>query len=333
MKIITEKDIDGDPLGGRTICVFGYGSQGEAQALNLRDSGAEVVVALPAGSRSRERAEREGFEVVDPGEGARRADVCALLVPDEIMSDFVRETVSPNIREGTALVFAHGFSLRFAEVDPPAYADVIVVAPMGPGLRLRERFMEGKGLPASFSVEQDATGTARATALGYAKAIGCARVGLFETTAAEETEVDLFAEQAVLCGGVTRLIEAGFDTLVEAGYSPELAYMECLYELDLTVSLIVRFGLSGLRKRISGTALYGDLTRGDRIIGSETREAMREILREIQDGTFARQMVSDERSGGKELHGALSREREKLIEETGRRLAAIAHPEAVPDSS
>ncbi len=332
MAIITEKDIQGEPLCGKTVSVFGYGNQGEAQALNLRDSGVQVSVALRPESRSSGRARAAGFDVLSPGEAAARADVCSLLVSDEAMAGFIAEVVAPNVREGAALVFAHGYALRFGGVTPPEGTDVVVVAPMGPGLRLRERYEEGGGLPASFAVEQDVTGEARAIALEYAKAIGCARVGLFETTATEETEIDLFAEQAVLCGGVTRLIEAGFDTLVEAGYSPELAYLECLYELDLTVNLIRRFGISGMRERISRIALYGDLTRGDRVIGADVRDGMRQVLNEVRDGTFAGEMVSDEISGGAALEDALSRERAKPIEEVGRRLAEVAHEPRDPES-
>lgn len=325
MKIITEREIKGDPLSGKTVAVIGYGSQGEAQALNLRDSGVSVLVGLKEGSPSAARACDAGFDVVRPAEATAAGDVVALLVPDVLMGQLMERVVEPNVRRGATLVFAHGYPLRFGGVDPQAEVDVVMVAPMGPGLRLRERFVAGGGLPASFSIERDVTGGARDVALGYAKAIGCLRVGLFETTAAEETEIDLFAEQAVLCGGVTRLITAGFDTLVEAGYDPDLAYIECLYELELTVSLIQRFGISGMRDRISTTALFGDLTRGHRIIGREVRENMREILEEIRDGTFADQMVSDEAGGGRALREALDRERERPIEEVGRRLAGVVH--------
>jgi len=250
MEIVTEKNIQGEPLRDKSVAVLGYGNQGEAQALNLRDSGVSVTVGLRRDGRSWGRALDAGFPVLDPAEAVAAADVCALLVPDEIMARFAATEVVPALRDGAALVFAHGFPLRFGGVEPPDGADVVVVAPMGPGLRLRERFLEGAGLPASFAVERDATGEARRVALEYAAAIGCARIGLFETTAAEETEIDLFAEQAVLCGGVTRLIGAAFETLVEAGYAPELAYLECLYELDLTVNLIRRSGStpSSLRK-------------------------------------------------------------------------------------
>jgi len=332
MDIIVDKDIEGTSLLGRTVSVLGYGNQGEAQALNLRDSGVDVLVGLPRGRASRSRAKDAGFDVLEPGEAAARGDVLALLVPDDIMAGFVVDEVAPNVRDGAAIVFAHGFPLRFGGVVPPDGVDVVVVAPMGPGLRLRERFAEGGGLPASFAVERDVTGTARDTALAYARAIGCARVGLFETTAAEETEIDLFAEQAVLCGGVTRLIQAGFDTLVKAGYSPELAYMECLYELDLTVNLIVRFGIAGMRDRISRTALYGDLTRGGRIIGGDVRREMEEVLGEIRDGTFAEEMVSDEAEEGRGLAEAAREERSGLLEEVARRLARVAHPEGESES-
>lgn len=325
MKIIKEKDIKGDPLSGKTVAVVGYGSQGEAQALNLRDSGVSVVVGLRPDGRSRARAEAAGFEVAAVGEAVSAGDVVALLVPDGVMAALVESTVGPGMREGSALVLAHGYPLRFGGLEPPPGVDVVMVAPMGPGLRLRERFVAGLGLPASFSVERDATGNARATALEYARAIGCARVGLLETTATEETDIDLFAEQAVLCGGVTRLITAGFDTLVEAGYDPALAYIECLYELELTVGLIQRFGISGMRERISGTALFGDLTRGGRILGPDVRENMRAILSEIRDGTFAREMASDEEKGGRALRESLAREGERLIEKVGRELAGMVH--------
>ena len=325
MKTITDKDIKEDSLRGKTVAVIGYGNQGEAQALNLRDSGARVVVGLKSGSPSSRRAEVAGFDVVAPDAAVAAGDVVSLLVPDGVMAKLMEKVVEPGISEGAALVFAHGYSLRFGGVEPPSGVDVVMVAPMGPGLRLRERFVEGGGLPASFSIERDVTGNARRIALGYAKAIGCARVGLFETTASDETEIDLFAEQAVLCGGVTRLIAAGFDTLVEAGYDPALAYIECLYELDLTVNLIQRFGISGMRDRISSTALFGDLTRGDRVMGPDVRARMREILDEIREGTFAREMASDGAEGSPALREALAKENERFIEEVGRKLAGAIH--------
>ena len=325
MMIITESDIKGDPLSGKTVAVVGYGNQGEAQALNLRDSGVSVVVGLREGSPSTARAQQAGFDVVAPAEAVGSGDVIALLIPDGHMAAFVERVVRTGAKRGAALVFAHGYPLTFGGVEPPPGLDVVMVAPMGPGLRLRERFAAGGGLPASFSVERNVTGMAREVALGYAAAIGCARVGLFETSASDETHIDLFAEQAVLCGGVTRLIAAAFDTLVEAGYDPALAYIECLYELELTVNLIQRFGISGMRERISTTALFGDLTRGGRILDREAKERMREVLEEIRDGTFAKEMAADEERGGPALREALAEEGERLIEEVRRKLATVVH--------
>jgi len=327
MRILTDNDIEGVPLAGKTVAVLGFGNQGEAQALNLRDSGVRVIVGLRPGSETRRRAAEAGFEISSLGDAVAVGDVVALMVPDDVMASVVAEAVEPSLEAGATVVFAHGFPLRFGGVVLPDGVDVVVVAPMGPGVRLRERFLEGAGLPASFAVVRDATGRARRTALEYGKAIGCARVGLFETTVAEETEIDLFSEQAVLCGGITRLIAAAFDTLVEAGYSPELAYLECAYELDLTVGLIRRYGISGMRERISHTALYGDLTRGDRVIGAESRAGMRAILSDVRDGTFAREMEEDEKAGGAQLKEFLERERGRLIEEVGRRLADVVRAE------
>jgi ketol-acid reductoisomerase len=325
MRIITDKDLASYSLAGQTVAVLGYGNQGEAHALNLSDSGVDVVVGLRPGSRSRERALGMGLAVAEDRDACGRSDIVALMIPDEAMPDYVPDVVAPTIRSGAALLFAHGFSIRFGGIDPPAGVDVILVAPMGPGLRLRERYLQGNGLPGSFAVDRDASGLARDRALAYAKAIGCGRVGVFETTFADETEIDLFSEQAVLTGGVTRLIEAGFDTLVEAGYSPELAYMECLYELDLTVNLIRRFGIRGMRERISRTALYGDLTRGDLAVGAASRDGMRQILRQVRDGSFAGELMRDERAGGTELRRRLAEESGRMIEEVGERLASVAH--------
>lgn len=322
-RIVTDRELPGAPLEGRRVGVIGFGSQGEAQALNLRDSGVDVSIGLRDGSLSAARARGAGLDVV-PIEEASRADVVALLVPDEAATAVFERRVAPVLQSGRTLLFAHGFALTFGGLEPPSGIDVVLVAPMGPGRILRERYTEGRGLPAAFAVHADATGRARETALRYGQAIGCARVGLFETTVREETEVDLFAEQAVLVGGVTRLIEAAFDTLVEAGYDPAVAYMECLYELELTAGLIQRFGMSGMRRRISKTALFGDLTRGDRIIGDETRSRMREVLAEIRDGRFASEL---EAGGSAELTSAFERTRRRLLSRVEDDIAPVAHPE------
>ena len=325
MRIIKDSDVPGTPLEGRTVAVIGYGNQGEAHALNLHDSGVNVVVGLRPESLSRSRAELAGLRVVDVPKACEAGDVVALMTPDDVMPRVIAEVVTPHTRQGSALLFAHGFPLRFGGAEPPEGVDVVMVAPMGPGLRLRERYVQGSGLPGSYSVEKDVTGNALPTALEYAKAIGLTRVGLFRTTCAEETEIDLFSEQAVLVGGMTRLVRAGFETLVEAGYPPELAYMECLYELDLTVNLMRRYGLKGLRERISTTALFGDLTRGDLVIGDETRAGMRKVLEDVRDGTFARELIEEEKDGGKAIKRRMKEEAERDIEEVGDKLSGVAH--------
>jgi len=325
MKVITNRQIRGNPLSRRTVAVIGFGSQGEAQALNLRDSGVPVVVGLRPRSRSVGRSRAAGFETLPVGEAAGRGDVVALLVPDEAVRDVFDASVARRLRPDAAVLLAHGFAVRFCGLAVPEGRDVVMVAPMGPGQRLRERYLEESGLPASLAVHRDATGRARRTALGYAKAIGCARVGVFETTFAEETEIDLFAEQAVLCGGVTRLVTAAFDTLVEAGYDPALAYMECLYELDLTVNLIRRYGIAGMRKRISRTALFGDLTRGELAVSAGTRSGMRRILKDVRSGAFARAWLADRRGGHPILRRRLTEESDRAIERVGRKLRRVAH--------
>jgi ketol-acid reductoisomerase len=326
MRIVTERQIKGHPLSRRTVAVIGFGSQGEAHALNLRDSGVRVVVGLRSKSRSRARAPAAGLDVASVGDAAARGDVLALLVPDETAREVFDKEIAGCLPRAAAVLFAHGFAVRFSGLSVPEGRDVIMVAPMGPGQRLRERFVEGGGLPASFAIERDATGRARSIALGYAKAIGCARVGLFETTFAEETEIDLFAEQAVLCGGVTRLVTSAFDTLVEAGYDPALAYMECLYELDLTANLIRRYGIAGMRGRISRTALFGDLTRGGHVIGPESRDGMKNILEQVRSGLFAGEWLEDGREGHPELRERLAEESDRMIERVGKKLKRIAHP-------
>ena len=327
MEIITEQDIRDEPLVGQTVAVIGFGSQGSAHALNLLDSGIDVVVGLRPESLSRSRAELGGVRVLDIPAAVESSDIVALMIPDERMSEVFTSAIGPFLRQGATLLFAHGFAIRYRMIVPPDGVDIVMVAPMGPGMRLRERFLDGSGLPALFAIERDATGHARRTALEYAKAVGCGKVALFETTFADETEIDLFAEQAVLVGGVTELIEAGYETLIEAGYSPELAYMECLYELDLTVNLIRRFGLSGMRDRVSKAALYGGLTRGGRVVGPSVRDGMRAILAEIRDGSFAEELLRDGRDGGPELQRRLKEKEEGPIERTRDVLGRHAHEE------
>ena len=280
-KIYYDKDADLKDLGGRKIAILGYGSQGHAHALNLRDSGQQVVVGVPEGSRSRARAQAEGLRVVTPAAAAAEADIIMILTPDTGQAKLYREAVQPALRPGKTLMFAHGFNIRFGTIDPPKDVDVSMIAPKAPGHRVREVFVEGQGTPGLLAVHQDASGKAKQTALAYAKGIGCTRAGVIETTFAEETETDLFGEQAVLCGGVSALVKSGFETLVQAGYQPEIAYFECLHELKLIVDLMWEGGLAGMRYSISDTAEYGDFTRGNRVIDDHVRAKMREVLGEI----------------------------------------------------
>lgn len=292
-----EQDGSLQPLQGKTVAIIGYGSQGHAHALNLRDSGVSVVVGLPASSRSRAKAENAGLTVLTPADAAARADFIMILVPDHIQADLYNSDIAPSMKPGKTLMFAHGFNIHFGFIQPPAGADVSMVAPKAPGHRVREVFLEGQGVPALVAVAQDASGKALDNALAYALALGSLKAGVIETTFREETESDLFGEQTVLCGGVSELIKAGFETLVEAGYAPEIAYFECLHELKLIVDLIYEGGLSYMRYSVSDTAEYGDYTRGPRIIDSRTREEMRKILAEIQSGAFAREWMDENRGG------------------------------------
>jgi ketol-acid reductoisomerase len=292
-----EQDGSLEPLQGKTAAIIGYGSQGHAHALNLRDSGVSVVVGLPASSRSRAKAENAGLTVLTPAEAAARADFIMILVPDHIQADLYKSDIAPSMKPGKTLMFAHGFNIHFGFIQPPAGVDVSMVAPKAPGHRVREVFLEGQGVPALVAVAQDASGNALRNALAYALALGSLKAGVIETTFREETESDLFGEQTVLCGGVSELIKAGFETLVEAGYAPEIAYFECLHELKLIVDLIYEGGLSYMRYSVSDTAEYGDYTRGPRIIDSRTREEMRKILAEIQSGAFAKEWMDENRSG------------------------------------
>jgi ketol-acid reductoisomerase len=316
-------DADLSQLDGKTVAVIGYGSQGHAHALNLKESGVDVVVGLRPDSSSVDKAKGEGLEVATPADAASRADVVMMLVPDELHRQVWEEEVRDGIAPGNLLMFGHGFSIHFDEVDPPADVDVAMVAPKGPGHLVRRQFAEGRGVPALIAVHQDSSGDARDLALAYAKGIGATRAGVIETTFKDETETDLFGEQAVLCGGVTELVRAGYETLTEAGYDPRLAYFECLHELKLIVDLMYEKGISGMRYSISNTAEYGDLTRGSRIVGDPTRAAMKEILGEIQDGTFAREWIAENRAGQENFKRMREEQAGHQVEREGKELRSM----------
>src|ERR687890_2434171 len=296
-EIFYDDDADLSIIQGRTVAVLGYGSQGHAHALSLRDSGVDVRVGLPEGSKSRPKAEAEGLRVVTPADAAAEADLIMVLVPDHVQRKVYAESIEPNLQDGDALFFAHGFNIRFGYIKPPAGVDVAMVAPKGPGHLVRREFENGKGVPCLVAVEQDASGAALPLALSYAKAIGGARAGVIKTTFAEETETDLFGEQAVLCGGVSALVKAGFETLTQAGYQPEVAYFECLHELKLIVDLMYRGGLNYMRYSVSDTAEHGDYTGGPRLVTDETRAEMRKMLAEVQDGTYAKKWIAENEKG------------------------------------
>ena len=298
-KMYYEKDCNLEVLNGKTIAIIGYGSQGHAHALNLRDSGCKVIVGLRKGGKSWPVAEKDGFEVYTVSEAAEKADIVMMLINDEVQADVYNSQIAPYMTEGKAIAFAHGFNIRYKRIVPPADVDVFMAAPKGPGHTVRSTYVAGKGVPCLVAVEQDATGKAYDIALAYIAGIGGARAGILETTMDEETETDLFGEQAVLCGGVTELMKAGFDTLVEAGYAPEMAYFECIHEMKLIVDLINSGGFAMMRYSISNTAEYGDYRSGKRIITEETRKEMKKILGEIQDGTFASEFIQEFKAGGK----------------------------------
>jgi ketol-acid reductoisomerase len=322
-KIYYDKDADLSQLNGRTVAVIGYGSQGHAHALNLRDSGVKVIVGLPQNSKSRAKAEAEGLTVKTPAEAAREADIIMILTPDVGQKKLYEESIAPHMKPGKTLMFAHGFNIRFGQIVPPAEVDVSMIAPKGPGHRLREVYKEGGGIPALLAVHQDASGHAQEDALAYAKALGATRAGVLETTFAEETETDLFGEQSVLCGGVSALIKAGFETLVKAGYQPEVAYFECMHEMKLIVDLMYRGGLNYMRYSVSDTAEHGDYTGGPRIITEETYGAMNQMLNEIQDGTYARKWIEENERGRPWFNQRRQEEREHPIEKVGRELRAM----------
>jgi ketol-acid reductoisomerase len=318
-----DKDADLSLIRQRRIAIIGYGSQGHAHALNLRDSGANVCVGLAAGSASAEKARSAGLRVSTVAEAAEWADVIMILVPDTKQPAIYEQSIRPYLTAGKTLMFAHGFNIRFGSIVPPADVDVTMVAPKAPGHRVREVFREGGGTPGLLAVHQDASGRARAEALSYARGLGCTRAGVIETTFAEETETDLFGEQAVLCGGVSALIKAGFETLVEAGYQPEIAYFECLHELKLIVDLIYRGGLGYMRYSVSDTAEHGDYTGGPRIVTDATRQTMRQMLRDIQSGTYARNWIAENEKGLPWFTATRERERNHQIEVVGAELRAM----------
>ncbi len=318
-----DTDANLDLLTGKTVAIIGYGSQGHAHALNLRDSGVKVIVGLYPGSKSAQAAQAEGLPVHSVAEAAQAADVIMILLPDEVQKSVYQNEIAPYLTSGKVLAFAHGFNIHFAQVVPPPDVDVVMVAPKGPGHLVRRTYTQGEGVPCLFAVYQDASGQARDRAMAYAKGVGGTRAGILETSFREETETDLFGEQVVLCGGLTALIKAGFETLVNAGYQPELAYFECLHEVKLIVDLIVEGGLSKMRDSISNTAEYGDLTRGPRIVTDATRAEMQKILQEIQTGQFAREFVLENMAGKPGFTAMRRRETEHPIEEVGKDLRAM----------
>jgi len=315
-----EKDANLDFLKDRTVAIIGYGSQGHAHALNLRDSGVDVVVGLPESSQSRAKAQAAGLKVLSPADAAKAANVVMILVPDHTQADLYNKELAPHMTAGKTLMFAHGFNIHFKQIAPPADIDVTMVAPKAPGHRVRELYTEGVGVPALVAVHQNATGQALERALAYAQAMGCLKAGVIETNFKEETESDLFGEQAVLCGGTAELIRAGFQTLVDAGYAPEIAYFECLHELKLIVDLIQEGGLSYMRYSVSDTAEYGDYTRGPRIVNDQTRAEMKKILSEIQSGEFARQWIEENKTGRKKFLAMREAGHNDQIETVGREL-------------
>ena len=318
--MIYDDDADLHQLDGKTVAIIGYGSQGHAHALNLRDSGVEVVVGLRPSSSSVAAATDAGLTVLGVTEAASRGDLVMILVPDELHHDVYGLEVRDGIADGNMLLFGHGFSIHYGEVEPPPGVDVALVAPKGPGHLVRRQYTEGSGVPGLVAIEQDATGNARTLALAYAKGIGCTRGGVIETTFKDETETDLFGEQAVLCGGASELVQAGFETLVEAGYDPEMAYFECLHELKLIVDLMYEKGLAGMRYSISNTAEYGDYTRGKRVVTAETRANMKQILAEIQSGEFAREWIAENRANQENFLRMRAEQNSSQVEAVGKEL-------------
>jgi ketol-acid reductoisomerase len=321
--IYYEKDADLGLIKKRKVAVIGYGSQGHAHALNLKDSGVDVRVGLHAGSKSKAKAEGAGLRVLSVAEASKEADVIMVLIPDQTQKRVYDEEIAPALTPGKALLFAHGFNVHYSQIVPPAGVDVLLVAPKGPGHMARRQYQDGRGLPGLVAVHQDATGGAKKLGLAYAHGIGCARAGVLETTFKEETETDLFGEQAVLCGGASALVKCGFEVLVEAGYQPESAYFECLHELKLIVDLMYEGGLAWMRDSISDTAEYGDYTRGPRVVNAQTKEEMRKILKEIQSGQFAKEFILENMVGGPTFQKFREAEKAHPIEEVGGRLRGM----------
>ncbi len=320
-KMYYDSDCNLKLLENKTVAIIGYGSQGHAHAQNLKESGIDVVVGLAPGSKSREKAQSDGLKVLDTADAAKAGDFIMILVPDQVQSDIFKESIEQNLVEGNVLLFAHGFNIHFKQIVPPKNVDVAMIAPKGPGHTVRSQYVDGRGVPSLIAVYQDYSGRAHDYGLAYASGIGAGRAGILETTFQEETETDLFGEQAVLCGGVTELMKAGFETLIEAGYQPESAYFECIHEMKLIVDLINQGGFEYMRYSISDTAEYGDYTTGKRIITEESRKAMKQVLAEIQDGTFASKWISENKSGGRaKLLATRRRESEHQLEQTGREL-------------
>jgi ketol-acid reductoisomerase len=315
-----DDDADLTLLDGKTVAIIGFGSQGHAHALNLKDSGVNVVVGLRETSQSAQQARDGGLEVLPVAEAASRGDLVQMLVPDELHRAVWEGEVRDGIAPGNLLLFGHGFSIHYGEVEPPAEVDVALVAPKGPGHLVRRQFLEGSGVPGLIAIQQDATGNAKSLALAYAKGIGCTRGGVIETSFKDETETDLFGEQAVLCGGASALVQAGFETLVDAGYDPQMAYFECLHELKLIVDLMYEKGLAGMRYSISNTAEYGDYTRGARVIDDHVRAEMKRILGEIQSGDFAREWIAENRAGQENFKRMRAEQAASQVEETGKEL-------------
>ena len=322
-KIYYQEDCNLSLLEGKTIAIIGYGSQGHAHALNLKESGCNVIVGLYEGSRSWKKAEEQGFKVYTAAEAAKQADIIMILINDEKQAAMYKESIAPNLRPGMMLMFAHGFAIHFGQIVPPADVDVTMIAPKAPGHTVRSEYMRGRGTPCLVAVHQDATGKAKDLALAYGLAIGGARAGLLETTFRVETETDLFGEQAVLCGGVCALMKAGFETLTEAGYAPENAYFECIHEMKLIVDLIYESGFAGMRYSISNTAEYGDYITGPKIVTDETKKAMKKILADIQDGSFAKEWLLENQAGCPHFNAMRKREAEQPLEQIGKELRKL----------